>query len=132
MDLLAQGERSVEDLAEFAGMEVSDTSAQLRTRLRPGLVAFRQFSSYLASLLHGSLGTSYTTGNPVTSDLLFRHMRGVTGPGLTGPHQAGGDGGGWRGGVRAASAQPWVQAGWHRGFLLAALAAAGWWRTLGS
>lgn len=31
-----------------------------------------QFSSYLGSLLRGSLGTSYTTGNPVTSDLLTR------------------------------------------------------------
>lgn len=31
-----------------------------------------QFSSYLSSLLHGSLGTSYTTSNPVTQDLLNR------------------------------------------------------------
>jgi peptide/nickel transport system permease protein len=31
-----------------------------------------QFGAYLTSLLHGSLGTSYTTGNPVTTDLLTR------------------------------------------------------------
>jgi len=31
-----------------------------------------QFGSYLTGLLHGSLGTSYTTGNPVTQDLLTR------------------------------------------------------------
>jgi len=42
IDLLAQGERSVEDLAETAGMKVSNTSAQLRTLAGAGLVAFRR------------------------------------------------------------------------------------------
>lgn len=31
-----------------------------------------QFGAYLTNLVHGSLGTSYTTGNPVTTDLLTR------------------------------------------------------------
>jgi len=42
LDLLAQGERSVEDLAETAGMKVSNTSAQLRTLAGAGLVASRR------------------------------------------------------------------------------------------
>jgi rhodanese-related sulfurtransferase len=42
LDLLAQGERSVEDLAETAGMKVSNTSAQLRTLAGTGLVASRR------------------------------------------------------------------------------------------
>ena len=42
LDLLAQGERSVEDLAEAAGMKVSNTSAQLRALASAGLVASRR------------------------------------------------------------------------------------------
>lgn len=42
LDLLAQGERSVEDLAEAAWMKVSNTSAQLRTLAGAGLVASRR------------------------------------------------------------------------------------------
>ena len=42
LDLLAQGERSVEELAETAGMKVSNTSAQLRTLAGAGLVASRR------------------------------------------------------------------------------------------
>jgi rhodanese-related sulfurtransferase len=42
LDLLAQGERSVEELAEGAGMKVSNTSAQLRTLAAAGLVATRR------------------------------------------------------------------------------------------
>ena len=42
LDLLAQGERSVEDLAETAGMKVSNTSAQLRALAGAGLVASRR------------------------------------------------------------------------------------------
>jgi rhodanese-related sulfurtransferase/DNA-binding transcriptional ArsR family regulator len=42
LDLLAQGERSVEDLAGAAGMKVSNTSAQLRALAGAGLVAFRR------------------------------------------------------------------------------------------
>jgi rhodanese-related sulfurtransferase len=42
LDLLAQGERSVEDLAETAQMKVSNTSAQLRTLAGAGLVASRR------------------------------------------------------------------------------------------
>jgi rhodanese-related sulfurtransferase/DNA-binding MarR family transcriptional regulator len=42
LDLLAQGERSVEDLAETAQMKVSNTSAQLRTLGAAGLVASRR------------------------------------------------------------------------------------------
>ena len=42
LDLLAQGERSVEDLAEAAGMKVSNTSAQLRALAGAGLVASRR------------------------------------------------------------------------------------------
>ena len=42
LDLLAQGERSVEELAEAAGMKVSNTSAQLRTLAGAGLVASRR------------------------------------------------------------------------------------------
>jgi rhodanese-related sulfurtransferase len=42
LDLLAQGERSVEDLAQTAQMKVSNTSAQLRTLAGAGLVASRR------------------------------------------------------------------------------------------
>ena len=42
LDLLAQGERSVEDLAETAQMKVSNTSAQLRMLAGTGLVASRR------------------------------------------------------------------------------------------
>jgi rhodanese-related sulfurtransferase len=42
LDLLAQGERSVEDLAEAAGMTVSNTSAQLRALAGAGIVASRR------------------------------------------------------------------------------------------
>jgi rhodanese-related sulfurtransferase len=42
LDLLAQGERSVEDLAATAQMKVSNTSAQLRTLAAAGLVASRR------------------------------------------------------------------------------------------
>src|SRR5262249_61209464 len=42
LDLLAQGERSVEELAETAGMKVSNTSAQLRALVGAGLVASRR------------------------------------------------------------------------------------------
>ena len=42
LDLLAQGERSVEELAGAAGMKVSNTSAQLRTLAAAGLAASRR------------------------------------------------------------------------------------------
>lgn len=42
LDLLAQGERSVEDVAEAAAMKLSNTSAQLRTLAGAGLVASRR------------------------------------------------------------------------------------------
>jgi rhodanese-related sulfurtransferase len=42
LDLLAQGERSVEELAEAARMKVSNTSAQLRTLAGAGLVSSRR------------------------------------------------------------------------------------------
>src|SRR6185437_10173885 len=42
LDLLAQGERSVEDLAQTAQMKISNTSAQLRTLAGAGLVASRR------------------------------------------------------------------------------------------
>jgi len=42
LDLLAQGERSVEDLAGTARMKVSNTSAQLRMLAAAGLVASRR------------------------------------------------------------------------------------------
>ena len=42
LDLLAQGERGVEDLAETAHMKVSNTSAQLRMLAGTGLVASRR------------------------------------------------------------------------------------------
>ena len=42
LDLLAQGERSVEDLAQTAGMKVSNTSAQLRVLAGAGLVTSRR------------------------------------------------------------------------------------------
>lgn len=39
LELLAQGERSVDELAEAAGMRLSNTSAQLKTLASAGLVA---------------------------------------------------------------------------------------------
>src|SRR4051794_40470180 len=42
LDLLAQAERSVEDLARAAGMRVGNTSAQLRTLHASGLVSSRR------------------------------------------------------------------------------------------
>src|SRR5215813_3805178 len=42
LDLLAQGERSVEELAAAAGMKVSNTSAQLRALTLAGLLLTRR------------------------------------------------------------------------------------------
>jgi rhodanese-related sulfurtransferase/DNA-binding transcriptional ArsR family regulator len=42
LDLLAQGERSVEELAEAAGMKVSNTSAQLKALTSASLLATRR------------------------------------------------------------------------------------------
>lgn len=42
LDVLAQGERGVEDLAAAADMRVSNTSAQLKELARAGLVVFRR------------------------------------------------------------------------------------------
>src|SRR5258708_33828840 len=42
LDLLAQGERSVEELAEAAGMRLSNTSAQLKVLNSAGLLATRR------------------------------------------------------------------------------------------
>ncbi|MEO5876286.1 MAG: metalloregulator ArsR/SmtB family transcription factor [Streptosporangiaceae bacterium] len=42
VDLLAQGERGVEDLAAVAGMRLSNTSAQLKTLAAAGLVTSRR------------------------------------------------------------------------------------------
>lgn len=42
LDLLAQGERGVEELASAAGMRVSNTSAQLKELARAGLVVSRR------------------------------------------------------------------------------------------
>ena len=42
LDLLAQGERSVENLAAAAQMKVSNTSAQLRMLAAAGLAASRR------------------------------------------------------------------------------------------
>jgi rhodanese-related sulfurtransferase len=42
LDLLAQGERSVEELAAAAGMRLSNTSAQLKTLSSAGLVSTRR------------------------------------------------------------------------------------------
>lgn len=42
LDLLAQGERSVEDLAEAAGMRLSNTSAQLKVLAQAGLLTTRR------------------------------------------------------------------------------------------
>jgi len=44
LDLLAQGERSVEDLAEAAGMKVGNTSAQLKVLASAGLLTTRRSS----------------------------------------------------------------------------------------
>jgi rhodanese-related sulfurtransferase len=44
LDLLAQGERSVEELAGTAGMKLSNTSAQLRALAGAGLVVSRRLS----------------------------------------------------------------------------------------
>ena len=45
LDLLAQGERSVEELADAAGMKLSNTSAQLRVLTLAGLLAARRSGS---------------------------------------------------------------------------------------
>lgn len=42
LDLLAQGERSVDELAEAAGMKLSNTSAQLKTLTAAGLLSSRR------------------------------------------------------------------------------------------
>lgn len=42
LDLLAQGERSVEELAKTAGLKVSNTSAQLKTLTSAGMLASRR------------------------------------------------------------------------------------------
>src|SRR5258708_5582292 len=53
LDLLAQGERSVEELAAAAGMKVSNTSAQLRALAAAGLVAARRDGTRVCYRLAG-------------------------------------------------------------------------------
>jgi rhodanese-related sulfurtransferase/DNA-binding MarR family transcriptional regulator len=101
LDLLAQGERSVEELSETAGMKVSNTSAQLRMLAGAGLVASRrdgvriyyrltgqevtafigQVQEFAASRLaeveqaaRGYLG-DVAALEPVAQDELFRRLR---------------------------------------------------------
>jgi rhodanese-related sulfurtransferase len=101
LDLLAQGERGVEELAEAAGMKVSNTSAQLRTLAAAGLVSTRRdgvricyrladeevaafagrVQEFAASRIaeaeraaHGYLG-DVTALEPVARDELFRRLR---------------------------------------------------------
>jgi len=101
IDLLAQGERSVEELAGAAGMKVSNTSAQLRALAAAGLVATRRdgvrvcyrlageevaafaghVQDFAASRLadaeraaRGYLG-DVTALEPVARDELFRRLR---------------------------------------------------------
>src|SRR5258707_1026252 len=58
LDLLAQGERSVEDLAGTAQMKVSNTSAQLRMLAAAGLVASRRGGSPWSSRRRPRLPTA--------------------------------------------------------------------------
>src|SRR2546421_88377 len=71
LDLLAQGERSVEDLARAAQMKVSNTSAQLRMLAGAGLVASRpdgvsvphdQLAARLAEIPAGADIVAYCRG----------------------------------------------------------------------
>lgn len=54
VDLLAQAERSVEDLARAAGLPVGNTSAQLRNLHAAGLVAFRRDGNRVRYRLAGN------------------------------------------------------------------------------
>src|SRR6516164_998254 len=66
LDLLAQGERSVEELAETAGMKVSNTSAQLQDFAASRLAAVeRAARSYLGDV---------AALEPVARDELFRRL----------------------------------------------------------
>jgi rhodanese-related sulfurtransferase/DNA-binding MarR family transcriptional regulator len=60
LDLLAQGERSVEDLAATAGMKTSNTSAQLHTLAAAGLVASRRDGVRIYYRLAGQQVTALT------------------------------------------------------------------------
>lgn len=53
LDLLAQGERSVDDLAEAAGMRLSNTSAQLKALQAAGLVRARRDGTRVYHRLSG-------------------------------------------------------------------------------
>jgi rhodanese-related sulfurtransferase len=53
LDLLAQGERSVEELAAAAGLKVSNTSAQLRALAAAGLVSTRRDGTRVCYRLAG-------------------------------------------------------------------------------
>jgi rhodanese-related sulfurtransferase/DNA-binding MarR family transcriptional regulator len=60
LDLLAQGERSVEDLAAAARMKTSNTSAQLHTLTAAGLVASRRDGVRIYYRLAGQQVTALT------------------------------------------------------------------------
>jgi rhodanese-related sulfurtransferase/DNA-binding transcriptional ArsR family regulator len=60
LDLLAQGERSVEELAAAAGMKVSNTSAQLRALAAAGLVAARRDGVRVCYRLAGEEVAAFT------------------------------------------------------------------------
>ncbi len=47
LELLAQGERSVEALARLTGLSIANTSQHLRHLQRPGLVTARKFGHYV-------------------------------------------------------------------------------------
>jgi len=59
-------------LVEAGGYADKQTLSAIEQQMGLNKPLVTQFGSYLSSLLHGSLGTSYTTGNPVTQDLLTR------------------------------------------------------------
>jgi ABC-type dipeptide/oligopeptide/nickel transport system permease component len=59
-------------LVEAGGYADKQTLSAIEQQMGLNKPLATQFGSYLSGLLHGSLGTSYTTGNPVTQDLLNR------------------------------------------------------------
>lgn len=59
-------------LLMLGNMATPEAIASLRERLHLNGTVWSQFGAYLSALLHGDLGTSMFTSNPVTVDLLQR------------------------------------------------------------
>ena len=75
LELLAQGERTVEALATVAGMGITNTSAHLQVLRRAGLVEARKEGTRVHYRLSGNDVQGYSADLLLSSNLLGNQLR---------------------------------------------------------